>query len=295
MIYLALSILCSTIIALMFKAFPKYKIRSFQAIVFNYLVCGTLAFIVTPKVQLSLIPHWSGLYLTAGLGFFFVFLFYLIARTTQLLGVAVSSVAQKLSFIVPVIVGILAFGEDAYILKILGVLLGIIAVFLVSKEVKKPTSEDSNDSSKFIFKNKSFSLNAILPLAVFAGSGLCDLTINIIQSKHIGELQTSTFTFILFSSAFIAGTIRLWFSKVAIERKNIFAGLLLGIPNFGSVYFLVLSLKFSGLESSQVFPINNISIILTSALMAWIIYHEHLLVIQLAGLAIALIAILILI
>ena len=174
MIYLALSILCSTIIALMFKAFPKYKIRSFQAIVFNYLVCGTLAFIVTPKVQLSLIPHWSGLYLTAGLGFFFVFLFYLIARTTQLLGVAVSSVAQKLSFIVPVIVGILAFGEDAHILKILGVLLGIIAVFLVSKEVKKPTAEDSNDSSKIIFKNKSFSLNAILPLAVFAGSGLCD-------------------------------------------------------------------------------------------------------------------------
>ncbi|MEZ5009835.1 MAG: EamA family transporter [Chitinophagales bacterium] len=295
MIYLALSILCSTSIALIFRAFPKYNIQSFQAIVFNYLVCGALALIVAPSNQLSLIPNWSGLYLTIGLGTFFVFLFYMIARTTQLLGVAVASVAQKLSFIVPVIVGILVFQEGASFLKILGVILGILAVFLISKKNNKKNGEDAAPVTKMMIRNKSFSPNILLPIAVFLGSGLCDLTVNIIQTKHIGEVQTATFTLVLFSSAFIAGIIRLAYSKVPIKKQNILAGFILGVPNFGSVYFLVLSLKFSGLESSQVFPINNVGIILVAALMAWLIYKERLIFRQLIGLAIALAAILILI
>lgn len=295
MIYLALSILCSTSIALIFRAFPKYNIQSFQAIVFNYLVCGSLALIVAPSNQLSLIPNWSGLYLTIGLGTFFVFLFYMIARTTQLLGVAVASVAQKLSFVVPVIVGILVFQEGANFLKILGVSLGILAVFLISKKNNKKKGEDATPVTKMMIKNKSFSPNILLPIAVFLGSGLCDLTVNIIQTKHIGEVQTSTFTLVLFTSAFIAGVARLIYSKVPIKKQNVLAGLILGVPNFGSVYFLVLSLKLSGLESSQVFPINNVGIILVATLMAWLIYKEHLIFRQLIGLAVAFAAILILI
>ncbi|MGB1243310.1 MAG: hypothetical protein ACPG49_12355, partial [Chitinophagales bacterium] len=39
MIFLFLSIVCSTIIMLTFKAFETHRVDNFQAIVFNYLTC----------------------------------------------------------------------------------------------------------------------------------------------------------------------------------------------------------------------------------------------------------------
>lgn len=293
MIFLALSILCSTMIILIFRGFSTYNVNALQAIVFNYYVCLIFGIIVAPIEQIQLLPKWDGLPLTMFLGSLFIFLFYIIAKTTQLLGVAVASVAQKLSFIVPVISGILFFQEASTLLKYLGFALAIASVILISSNKNNRPKDGAGETIQLSKK-----LYILLPFIVFLGSGLCDLLINVIENKYIGEINTPAFTVVLFVMASLTGSIlmltQVFRGKMQLEAKNILAGVVLGIPNYGSIFFLMQSLNRSGLDSSQVFPINNVGIILLSVLSAWIFFNERLNFKQAFGLITAIATILIL-
>jgi drug/metabolite transporter (DMT)-like permease len=283
MIYLALSISCSTIIVLLFRSFTNFRIHSFQAIVFNYLTCLLIGLSNTSSGQLMKVPAWSGLEHAVFLGMLFIALFYLIARTTQTIGVTVASVAQKLSFVIPVIAGIAVFDEAFNLLKLTGFILAVLAVLFISVRTGEIKMKD----------------HFWMPLLVFAGSGVCDLMIKIVEEWHIGPVTKATFTVVLFGTAFFFGFMwmagRILFTAERPDLRSVFAGVLLGIPNYGSIYFLIAALQQSGLEASQVFPINNVGIILLSAAMAWMIFSEHLNRMQIAGLVLALAAIFVLI
>ena len=282
MIYLGLSILASTIIVLIFRSFTNYKINSFHAIVFNYLTCTIIGIGSTSAGQMMKIFEWNGLGYAVFLGILFTGMFYLMARTTQLIGVTVTSVAQKLSFVIPVIAGILVFDEALNFLKIFGICLAILSVVFIS------------------ITRESISLKGYfwMPFLVFAGSGVCDLLIKVIEANFMGPITKATFAVVLFGTAFLVGFIwMMWgilFRRDRLEAKSIVAGVLLGIPNYSSIYFLMATLQQSGLEASQVFPINNVGIILLSALLAWLIFNERLKRIQIIGLLLALVAIIIL-
>jgi len=284
MIYLALSIFCSTLIVLLFKGFQHYRIDSFQAIVFNYLTCAIVGLTYTSAGQLMKVPHWNGLPYALGLGTLFIGLFYLIARTTQTIGVTVASVAQKLSFVVPVVAGILMFNEAFNYLKVIGFILAILSVLFVSR----------TSNSEISVKGHLW-----MPVVVFAGSGVCDLIIKIIEANYLGLIHNATFTVVLFGTAFTIGFAWLLLNMLRqgkrLDLKSIFAGFLLGVPNYFSIYFLIAALQNSGLEASQVFPVNNVGVILFSALMAWILFREVLNRLQIAGLVLAFAAIIILI
>ena len=75
--------------------------------------------------------------------------------------------------------------------------------------------------------------------------------------------------------------------------KNIKAGIILGIPNYFSIYFLLKSLQ--SYDTSLVFPVLNISVVLCSALVGCKIYNEDLSKTKILGLILACISILILI
>lgn len=280
MIYLLLSIVCSTIIVLLFRSFREHGIDNFPAIVVNYLTCSVIGILLTSKQQLAVIPSWSGLPYAVVLGLLFITLFYLIARTTQFLGVAVASVAQKLSFVIPVIAGILMFSESFTWLKLAGFILAVAAVILIS----------SRRHAHFNLRDHGW-----LPFIVFAGSGICDLVVKIVEAAHLGEIHKSTFTTVLFGTAFLSGLTILAFRRKKPKFRDMVAGFFLGIPNYGSIYFLIASLQQPGWEASQVFPINNVGIILLSAVSAWLLFSEHLNLKQMAGLALAVASIVILV
>ncbi len=283
MIHLIASIGCSTMIVLLFRGFSQYRIHSFQAIVVNYLVCLCIGLAASPYEELRNVGNWHGLYLAIGLGTLFISLFYLIARTTQLIGVTVASVAQKLSFVIPVIAGIVIFQEAFTMRKLLGFLIAIAAVLFVSLR------KDGG-----IPKGKLL----LMPIIVFAGSGICDLIIKIVEIGYLDQFSNSTFTVVVFAASFSLGaavmTAGLVNRREYPDPKSLLAGLVLGIPNYGSIYFLIAALQHSGLGASELFPVNNVGVILASAVSAWLIFREHLSNLQWIGLLLALSAILIL-
>ncbi len=66
--------------------------------------------------------------------------------------------------------------------------------------------------------------------------------------------------------------------KQKFEPKALLAGILIGIPNYFSIWCLVKVLKTPpyGLQSSAIIPLNNIGILLFSTVVAFILFRERL-------------------
>ncbi|MFC7358578.1 EamA family transporter [Jejudonia soesokkakensis] len=282
MIYLLLSILASTIIFVVFKLFATFKINTLHAIVVNYFVaclCGMIAY--KGSVSLSEIPQQDWFYYTLGLGALFIIVFNLMAITTQRSGLSVVSVATKMSLIIPIIFGLIYYKESIGIFKIIGIVLALAAVYLASIKSKDGIAIQPK--------------NLVFPVLVFLGSGVIDTSIKFLEDSFVAETDVPVFSSTIFSAAFTIGvlvlTIQAVQGKFTFEFKNILGGIALGIPNYFSIYFLVKALRGGLLESSGVFTINNVAIVLLSTVLGILLFKEKLIPKNWIGIALAVLSI----
>ncbi len=282
MIFLLLSILSSSVIFVVFKLYDRFKINTLQAIIFNYFFAFSAGLLVNAQpLDLQRIPSEAWFPGTIILGFMFIAVFYLAALTTQRSGLSVVSVATKMSVAIPVLFGIFLYNESTGWLKITGIVLALIAVYLTSIKKKEGIT---------IRKR-----NLIFPLLVFFGSGIIDTTIKYLETSYVSETDVALFTSTIFGIAGCIGISILIFQglkrTLRISWKNLIGGIALGIPNFGSIYFLVLALRTNGMESSTVFPINNVAIVMTSTLLGILLFKEKMLAKNWIGIGVAILSI----
>lgn len=283
MIYLLLSILSSSIIFVVFKLFKRFDVNTMQAIIVNYFIACLVGFFgFIENEDLTEIPAKPWFFGTIILGILFIIVFNLAATTTQRSGLSVVSVATKMSVAIPVLFGILYFDEGTGVLKILGIVLALIAVYLSS--IKANTG--------IAIKKK----NLIYPILVFLGSGIIDTLIKFIESGYVNKTDVALFSSTIFSVAGTIGILVLIYQKITgtlkITGRNIIGGIVLGVPNFFSIYFLVLALRNNGFDSSTIFTINNVAIVLFSTLLGILLFKEKLTTKNWLGIALAIISIL---
>ncbi len=269
---------------LLFKAFERYDINLFAAIVVNYWVCVATGLLSSPKV-VSLLnndltakawPLWA-----IALGFIFISGFFLIGKTTQLNGVTVATIASKTSMVLPVMAAVYLYGDSITFWKISGVILALVAIFLTSSK----SGEEASTSS-----TKGASL--ILPFSIFLIGGIIEIILNYNQQYYLNsELENALFTIFIFAMAAIIGSIVLLVRRLSMTRKDVLAGILLGIPNYGSILFLLAALDKSGLESSVFFTVLNMGIVLTAAAGSMLLFKERLSPINFLGIGAAIAAI----
>ena len=75
------------------------------------------------------------------------------------------------------------------------------------------------------------------------------------------------------------------------EFKSIQAGILLGVPNYFSIYFLLKAIGSYSESSALVFGLNNIGIVILSTLLSMLIFKETLSRGNKIGIAMALLSI----
>ena len=268
MIYLLLSVLASTLIFITFKLFERFNINILQAIVVNYciaFVTGIIAY--KGSVTISQLPQLGWFYYTIGLGVLFIIVFNLMAITTQKSGLSVVSVATKMSVVIPVLFGLIYYNESLGVLKLIGIFIALIAVYLTSIKSKQG-----------IPINRKLIL---LPILVFIGSGIIDTSIKFLEDSYVAHNDVPLFSAIIFLAAAILGIFTLLIQairgKFKFEFKNIIAGICLGIPNYFSIYFLVKTLRSDILDSSGIFTVNNVAIVTLSTLAGIVLFREKLL------------------
>ena len=80
--------------------------------------------------------------------------------------------------------------------------------------------------------------------------------------------------------------------KGSFEWKTVLGGIVLGVPNYYSMEFLLKALQTKGLESSTVFTINNVSIVILTTVFALTFFKEKLVKKNWIGIGLAIISIL---
>lgn len=282
--YLLLSVFSSTLIIIIFKLFGRWKIDTFQAIVFNYITCvitGSIVlgdWVILPEIiEQPYFPY------AAALGVFFISGFYTVGRTVEFFGMTVATIAQKMSLLITILATYILFTESMTVLKVAGICLAFPAIVLSSWS----STSDSDDSDGSGFK-------WVYLVYTFIVSGIIEVLLKAVESLQSGSEDNLPFTIILFAMAGIIGTAILvgavLSGKSKINVKSLGAGILLGIPNFFSIYFLLQVLS-TDWEATFVYPVNNVAIVLSAALCAVLIFREKLSHLNILGLLLAILSI----
>ena len=283
MTYLILSILSTSGIFIIFKWLGTLKTNTFLVIVLNYLFAGTIGWVLVGGDFLDQVFRSSWWIHAVLLGSSFVGMFYLMAITTHRAGTSSSVVANKMSVVIPVIAAFFIYNDEIGLIKISGILLALLGIFLVTRNKES---------------DQKWGKNFWLLMLLFIGSGLIDTFIKLIQDSYLKPDDVIPFTSVLFLTAFFMGLIILSFRvKNTIQTfkpRKLLLGLLLGSVNFASIYFLVLALGHGGIESSILFPINNIGIVLVSTSFSMLLFKENLSKIKLAGIVVSIVSLLVL-
>lgn len=278
-IYLLLSIVFSTFINLVFKWFSVFKVNKIQAILVNYLVCFSIGFVLSGDFNLLkiIVSDWFKYCII--LGSLFVAIFLSMAMTTEKYGVSVNAVSAKMSVIIPVLFAYVYNSERLTIQFVVGILLSLLSIYLITKKKQIIIPK------KYIY----------LPIIVFLGSGTIDTSLKLLELNYSNDISINTISYSIFLGAFLVGTtfytIKNQFNFSNWSSRNIISGIILGIPNYFSIYFLLTAIKSFSLKSAFVFGINNIGIVLLSTLLSVIIFKEKLTLINKFGVLISVLSI----
>jgi len=256
--------------------FPKYGVSNLHAIVINYFTCFVLGSAILGKipVQASMV-HTTWFPYALFLSMTFIIFFNVNAFTIQKVGMIITSVFQKLSLIAPVILGLLFFNESGSAFKYIAILLTIISIILINVPAQK--GEALSEAKKYWH----------WPLLVLFGSGLIECVL--FYAQETGKVVDAGIDFVttLFFGAGCWGVLFILLTKKwKFTSRDVFAGIMVGIPNFFTIYLLVKGLEM-GWEGSVLFPINNVGVIFGTAIIGILIFKEKLNALNYLGLLLA--------
>ena len=283
MIEITLTIVTFSLMLIIFKYFEIFKVNNLQAIIVNYITAGALALVadgsvLTKNFSITNLFQPTFIYYALIIGVLFIITFNLIAFGTQKIGIAITTVSNKMSMIIPVLIGLFVFKEDKNFLKLIGIVLAILAIFF-----------SCSKNGKLSFDKK------YLPviILVFIGQGIADSTLKWAQEFAINASNNNVFFATTFFTAAFSGTLFMMIQqrKITVTLRSLLWGVILGIPNYFTLYFFVEALSAGVFESSQVFPIVNMGVIVLTAVMGIILFREHLSKSNWMGILLALIAI----
>ncbi len=276
---LMLSILLSSLVILLFRYVEHFRIDELGTITFNYLVASLLGFLLWQDegiladltLKLWLVPALI-------IGVLFIVVYLIMSRSAAIAGITITAVASRMSVLIPVSAGFFFFKDELTLSKSLGIVLAVISFYLVLKPAA---------SVKLNWKK------AFIPLLLLVGIGFNDTAMKYLEEKYvIGE--ESQFLTVVFFVSLIVGSL-LFLYRILKERqiphwKFLPAGALLGLLNFGSTYYLLIAM--SVFESSVLFPVVNMGIVLFSTLLGLVFFREKPSAQNWLGIALAVVAIL---
>lgn len=227
--------------------------------------------------------------LMMAMGILFITMFHFLGKSTQTAGVAITSVAAKMSVIIPILVSVAIDPNDKLnALRITGIILALIAVILLvipqKREMFKP-------------------VRTYLPIIIFLGIGMVDSSVKVAQQYFVTNEVNPIFNALVFAMAGLTGLMLLPINprgfKDLKKPATWLMGAILGLANFGSMFFMVAALNHTGnngmpMEGSVLFGINNLGVVLAGTLVGLLLFGERPSKTNLTGIAISLVAIVIL-
>ncbi len=286
MIFLALAILGSGLIPVLFRGFSDWRINVLWAIPVNYLTCILVGSVwAGHALDLTGLPLQPWFWLAALQGIVLAVNFFLLAYTAQRAGVSVAALASRLSVAIPSLLAFLVYGDSLSVAKIAGLAAALLSLYLCTAPERRNAPEHPL-AIKF------------LPLLVFVSFGCYFFVIKYAQAHYLNDSSYHAYVMSAFLFAFLTAVViclaRGVLTLADFAVTHVIAGLLLGVVNYVAVYALVKALALEGWQSSQLYPIYSVGVVAVSALLAMLLFKERLSLIRKAGLIVGLIAVVLL-
>ena len=245
-------------ISIMMRVSADKTSANLSTLATNYLVCSLLGAgyagfdLAAPEVP----GYWVTLLLGLVSGVLYLAGLVMFQANTRRRGVVLSAVFMKLGLLVPMVVSIFAFGEIPTPLQAVGFCIAIAAIILINLEKG----------------NTVLGFRAGL-IALLLGGGAADAMSKIYE--EIGDSSLSAqFLFYTFLVALILCIGLMVLKKQRPGKSEILFGLLIGIPNFFSARFLLLSLDT--VIAVIAYPTYSVATILLISLAGVLFFREKL-------------------
>ncbi len=285
MLTLAISIGCSVAVSVLLKLVRRYELHAGQAIAVNYLVATALCLLMLPPSAQQLLPQGVGAWLTlALLGLLLPTVFLAMAASIRHTGIVLSDAAQRLSLFLPLMASFLLFGETPVPTTLAGVGVALAALCCL---LFKPRDREPRQHGRGILANAGVALL----LAVWAGYGAIDILFKQLAKSGTAFPAGLLIAFSLAGLVMFAG---LFATRTTWRPRNLAAGLILGLLNFSNIYFYIRAHQSFPANPALVFTAMNLGVIALGTLAGMAFFKEKPSGPNLAGVALAAAAILIL-
>ncbi|MDE0490174.1 EamA/RhaT family transporter [Psychrobacter sp. A3] len=278
MMYLVIAVLCSVAVSVLLKILRQKNIDIRQTIVAGYPVAFLLTwFLLTPDVSsISTLGNAWGIILA--LGILLPTVFIILGRAIASVGMVATDAAQRLSLIIPIIAAFLLFGEVLTGTRVLGLVLGFLALGAL---VYRPKHTGGGENTSM---SPPAARTPLWLFGVWAGYGIVDILF-----KKVAK-QGTAFPLTLFVSFGVAGLLLLIYllvTRVRWQGNALAAGLLLGALNMGNIYAYVRAHQVLSDSPSIVFTGMNVGVIAVATLIGVAVFKERLGRINVLGLLLA--------
>lgn len=293
MIWLLLAIACSIGIATLFKIAERRDFDRTALLTVNYAAGAVLAAVLqgvgradgldAPLVALGVAQ-----------GVLFIGGFWLFSLAIRHAGMGLAAGVMRLSVVVPVVAAALVWGEAVTAAQVAGLLLAGAAFFLVARPADAPRDPEAVASAPPPRAAGRFGLLA----ALFLAGGLVDVLNKTFAERYAGAVPESLFLLFVFGVAFAVGAAAVVATGVRTgrwpSREVVGWGVVLGLINYGSADFFLRSIAWAAGRAAFVFPANSVSIVVGAALIGRFAFGERLTRANVAGLALAAVALVLL-
>lgn len=257
MIYLLLAIVSSALISVLMRVSEKYSRSGMAMLAMNYLMCCALGVLHTGGTELF--PRAEGMGLTVFLaavsGLLYLSGFVLMQWNIPRNGVVLTATFMKLGVIVPTAVSILVFGEQPRPIQLIGIALAICAIFLIQGRGEKGAG----------------SILGLVAVMLAGGGG--DVMAKVFDETAPAALKNQ-FLLYIFMVAFVLCVLLCIIRKQKPGAMDMLFGLAIGIPNYYSARFLLLSI--GEIPAMVAYPSFSVGTIIVVALVGVLCFREKL-------------------
>jgi len=290
-LFLALAVSCSLGIAVLFKVAERRELDRTALLTVNYAAAAALAVVLQGARRAEAVP--PGL-IAMGVvqGVLFIAGFWLFSLAIREAGMGLAAGAMRLSVVIPVLASWVIWGEVPGALQLVGLVLGGAAFVLVARPATASPAPDPVDASAPPTATASGARTALVLTLLFLCGGGVDTIMKAFGETYAAAVDASLFLLFVFGVAFAVGAAVVLGTGLRTGRwpgREVLAlGVVLGLINYASADFILRAVAV--LSGPVVFPANSVAIVLGAALIGTWVWGERLSRANLAGLALAAVA-----
>jgi len=279
MIFVVLTIVSSVLVSVVIRVNEGRGGSRLVVAAMNYVMAASLSVLFLVVDGGELVLRWVLVGTALGIGFVAGFL--LMMKGINDIGLAIPTSAARLSMLVPVVGSMLIYAERPDTAKIVGIVVGFLGfAFLGISQRRAGRSQEHR-----------VGIGGVITLVLlFIVVGSTDFTM---KASLMNGADNNALTLVIFASAAVLCWLVVVVKKLSVSSRDVRLGLILGIPNFCSVLFLLLALRV--LDASRVFPAVSAGAVVLVTVVAAVVWRERpnrpaAIGLALSGLALALLA-----